>query len=119
MDTFGSAIHRRIDELYQLVVDVKAPAYQSVLSIVDQTPRPLIGKQRHAAAAGAGHLKRNSHLNLFATQGSGKTGTAAAIARAMGCRKVGVITHSSTGMKPSNPPAATGSAPPMKRWTRR
>lgn len=94
MDAYGSAIRHNIDTLYPPTVDVNSPQYTQVGQRVDDIARPLIGKQRHAAIAGAIHLKKNPHLNFFATQGSGKTCTTAAMSAGMQASIVAVITPS-------------------------
>ena len=92
MKTFGPSIRAKIDELYPPTIDVNSPEYQAVGTVIDAIPRPLIGKQRHVAIAGALHLQRERHLNLFAKQGSGKTCTAAGIARGLRARVIAVTT---------------------------
>ena len=92
MDAYGSAIRHHIDTLYPPTVDINSPEYAAVGACIDAIPRPLIGKQRHAAIAGAMHLRRNPHLNFFATQGSGKTCTAAGMVKGMTARIVAVVT---------------------------
>ena len=94
MQAYGSAIRHNIDVMYPPAVDNNSPEYAAVSQLVDTVARPLIGKQRHAAIAGAIHLKRNPHLNFFATQGSGKTCTTFAISAGLKASITAVITPS-------------------------
>ena len=94
MQAYGSAIRHNIDVMYPPTVDTKSAEYAEVGNVVDSISRPLIGKQRHAAIAGAIHLKRNPHLNFFATQGSGKTCTTFAISAGLKASITAVITPS-------------------------
>ena len=94
MDIYGPAIRKRIDAAYPPAIDIDAPQCQTIRERINQLKRPLIGKQVEAAIIAAAHLKRNPHLNLFFTQGSGKTCTAYGVAHGFGASKVAVITPS-------------------------
>lgn len=92
MTRHGPTILSHIATVYPPAVDLASPLAQRVAERIATVGRPLLGKQVGAAITGAAHLSRNQHLNLFATQGSGKTCTANAIARGLDARKVVVVT---------------------------
>ena len=92
MEKHGLAIRGHIADAYPPSVDLESPRARVVKERVGKVARPLLGKQVDAAVVGAAYLSRHKHLNLFATQGSGKTCTATAIARGMDAAKVAVVT---------------------------
>ena len=94
MDTYGPTIRQHIDIAYPPAIDPQSPTCQSIRERISQLRRPLIGKQIDAATIGAAHLKNNRHLNLYFTQGSGKTCTAYGVAHGINASTIAVMTPS-------------------------
>ena len=94
MDTYGPAIRRHIDIAYPPAIDLDSAACIAIRERISELRRPLIGKQLDAATIGAAHLKNNRHLNLYFTQGSGKTCTAYGVAHGIEASTVAVMTPS-------------------------
>ena len=92
MSKHGPAIRAHIAHAYPPSVDTDSPRAQNVKDRISRVARPLLGKQVDAAVIAATHLSQTKHVNLFATQGSGKTCTATAIARGIDARKIVVVT---------------------------
>lgn len=92
MTKHGPAIRSHIATAYPPAIATDTPQAELVKARIAALSRPLIGKQVDAAVIGALQLSRRKHLNLFATQGSGKTCTANGIARGLNAAKVAVVT---------------------------